>query len=96
MRYNNTINLQTADNKTRYSTVIIPSAFDNETAIRTTTLDRLDKIAYDFYQDATLWWVIAAANGIGKGTLVVPVNTRLIIPSIATVNTVITKYNTNR
>jgi hypothetical protein len=28
-----------------------------------------------------LWWVIAAANGLGKGTLVVPANTKLRIPA---------------
>ena len=26
---------------------------------------RLDKIAHDFYGDARLWWIIAAASGIG-------------------------------
>jgi hypothetical protein len=28
-----------------------------------------------------LWWVIAAANGLGKGTLIVPANTNLRIPA---------------
>lgn len=96
MRYDNAIKLQTTSNKERYSTVIIPSVYDNETAIRTTSIDRLDRIAYDFYQDASLWWVIAAANNIGKGTLLVPVNTRLVIPSMNTINQVITKYNAKR
>jgi len=27
--------------------------------------DRLDRIAYDQYKDAKLWWIIAAASGIG-------------------------------
>ena len=27
--------------------------------------DRLDYIAYEFYQNAQLWWIIAAASGIG-------------------------------
>lgn len=95
MRYNTTKKLQ-VNNKQRYSTIIIPSIYNNETAIRTTSIDRLDRIALDFYQDATLWWVIAAANNLGKGTLIVPVNTRLVIPSIDTVSQIITKYNANR
>ena len=27
--------------------------------------DRLDRLAGTYYNDGTLWWVIAAANGIG-------------------------------
>ena len=29
----------------------------------------------------SLWWVIAAANGLGKGTMIVPANTKLRIPA---------------
>ena len=96
MRQSSATIIQTTNNKRRYGTVIIPTDFNNETAIRTTSIDRLDRIALDFYQDASLWWVIAAANGIGKGTLLVPVNTKLIIPSINTVNQIITNYNASR
>ena len=38
--------------------------------------DRLDTLAYQFYKDSALWWVIAAANNIhgadfalGDGTI---------------------------
>ena len=30
--------------------------------VRTTIGDRLDSIAYQFYNDIKLWWVISAAN----------------------------------
>mgnify|MGYP001491342762 CR=1 FL=1 len=40
---------------------------------------RLDHIAFREYGDASLWWVIAAASGIGWG-LQVPPNTYLTIP----------------
>ena len=40
---------------------------------------RLDHIAEKEYGDATLWWVIAAASGIGWG-LQVPANTMITIP----------------
>jgi len=41
---------------------------------------RLDNLAYKYYGDAGLWWIIALANNIGKGTLVVPLGTQIRIP----------------
>lgn len=41
---------------------------------------RLDNLAFEYYQDPELWWVIAEVNNIGKGTLSVPVNKRIRIP----------------
>lgn len=41
---------------------------------------RLDKIAHDFYGDARLWWIIAAASGIGWW-LQVPPGTLLKVPT---------------
>ena len=40
---------------------------------------RLDHLAFREYEDASLWWVIAAASGIGWG-LQVPPGTYLTIP----------------
>ena len=42
--------------------------------------ERLDLLAYRFYGDASKWWIIASANGLGKGTLFVPENTTVRIP----------------
>ncbi len=42
--------------------------------------ERLDVIAGQQYQDASLWWVIAAASNIGWG-LQVPAGTKLLIPT---------------
>ena len=42
-------------------------------------LRRLDHIAYQYLDDPSLWWVIAAASGIGWG-LQVPAGSRLVIP----------------
>lgn len=52
-----------------------------DTYIKTTSSDRLDKLANTFYGDANLWWVIAVTNGLGKGSLYVPPNTTLRIPT---------------
>ena len=41
---------------------------------------RLDHLAFKEYEDASLWWVIAAASGIGWG-LQVPAGTYLTIPT---------------
>lgn len=50
--------------------------------------ERLDIIAAQVYGDSTLWWIIAAASGIGWG-LQVPPGTSLVIPSINDVSKVI-------
>lgn len=41
--------------------------------------ERLDSIAGRLYGDARLWWIIAAASGVGWG-LQVPPGTRLLLP----------------
>lgn len=42
--------------------------------------ERLDTVAAREYGDARLWWLIAAASGIGWG-LQVPPGTQLLIPT---------------
>jgi hypothetical protein len=82
-RYINTSIILDESGKRKLSTTIIPviptSEFD--TYIQTTTIERLDKLAYSFYQDESLWWIIATANGLGKGSYIIPANTTLRIPS---------------
>ena len=57
-----------------------------ETGALTTRIDvlrgseRLDTIAGRIYGDASMWWIIAAASGIGWA-LQVPPGTRLVIPT---------------
>ena len=41
---------------------------------------RLDGLAGRFYGDGSLWWVLAAASGIGWG-LQVPADTMIFVPS---------------
>ena len=69
--------------KRRLTTSIFPSvtASTTDILIRTTSIERLDKLAQKFYNDVTAWPVIAAANPTLKGTLVVPINTILRIPA---------------
>ena len=43
--------------------------------------DRLDNLAYQFYGNKEYWWIIAAANQIGKGTLYIKEPTILRLPA---------------
>jgi hypothetical protein len=42
--------------------------------------DRLDSLAQSFYKDVSLWWIIANANNLGKGSMLVPEGLQLRIP----------------
>ena len=97
-RYQTTLQIKDNNGTRRAETTIIPPvpATGNDLYIRTVSMERLDKLALDFYDDATLWWVIAAANGLGKGTLVVPPNTRIRIPVETAVQQRIQQVNAQR
>ena len=43
--------------------------------------DRLDNLAFKYYEDARLWWIIARANYLGKGDMEIPIGTQLRIPA---------------
>jgi nucleoid-associated protein YgaU len=64
--------------------------------IQVTSADRLDILASKLYGDQSLWYIIAAANGLGKGSLVVPPNTVLRIPSTEQTISFINSINTRR
>jgi hypothetical protein len=94
-----TARVQRDNNETRkLSTIIVPAAplTGGDIYIQTTSAERLDKLANIFYEDASLWWIIAAANGLGKGTYVVPQNTRLRIPPADGFQKVINDTNNER
>ena len=78
---------------TYYQTNIYPEIppVNNDYYIVTTVGDRLDLIAYDFYQDSSLWWVIASANSLPGDSIYAPVGIQLRIPT--NLQTVINEYN---
>ena len=53
---------------------------DNDTYIVTQTGDRLDTLAYQFYGDSSLWYIIASANNIHDPSFAVEDGTTLRIP----------------
>jgi hypothetical protein len=83
MRYSITQKIKTAENVTRLSTMItpVPEFSTQDIYIVTSSPERLDKLAQTFYGDSTKWWIIANANALGKGTIMVPKNKTLRIPS---------------
>ena len=72
-----------------YYPVIEPKADDSY--IITGTEDRLDLIAYDFYGDATLWWVVAMVNNLPGDSLFPPQGFYLRIPK--NLSDILMKYN---
>lgn len=69
--------------------IIEPELGDNY--IVTQQGDRLDNLAWEFYKDPTLWWIIARANGLGKGNFSVPVGIQIRIPM--NITDIIDEYN---
>jgi hypothetical protein len=61
---------------TRYPKIPIS---ENDIYIIANDTDYLDNLAYKYYKDETLWWVIAQANGI-KATLKAPTGAQIRIP----------------
>ena len=58
---------------------ITPSA--NDIYVITTAGDRYDTLALDYYNDSTLWWIIASANNRNRDSLVVRPGVQMRIPS---------------
>lgn len=88
-RYSNTVFDQPerldVDNKRRvYDSLFDPTIPPNEldVYVRTVFGDRLDSLAFEYYSDSTLWWIIAAANpGLRKDSLFLDPNLQLRIPA---------------
>jgi phage tail protein X len=70
-------------NKQYLESTIYPKvkAKDSDMYIISEAGDRLDLLAYKYYGDQTLWWVIATANNINDATFYVEEGIQLRIPS---------------
>ena len=97
-RYRDTTTILDNKGRRKKASIIypIPPLTSADTYIRTTTVERIDLLANKFYGDLTLWWVIAAANGLGKGSLYVPADSIIRIPDASTINTLIETLNNTR
>jgi len=65
---------------------------EDDIYIKTTGGDRYDTLALQFYNDSSLWWIIASANNSERASLVVKPGVQLRIP--ADKEEVIQQFNT--
>ena len=54
---------------------------ENDTYVITVGGDRYDTLAQEFYNDSTLWWIIATANTADRDTINITPGTQLRIPT---------------
>jgi len=82
MRYQNNKTKKTIDGREVFASKIYPNIPEsgNDIYVATETGDRLDTLAYQFYKDSNLWWIIAAANKIHGAPIVFKDGTILRIP----------------
>ena len=65
-RYENNGTKKTIDGRTVYRPKIYPNipVSDDDIYVATELGDRLDTLAFQFYGNASYWWIIASANNI--------------------------------
>lgn len=82
-RYRNVETKNTIDGRQVYRTSPLPNIplSDDDIYVATETGDRLDTLAFQFYGDSSLWWIIASANNIHNAVFGFEDGTVLRIPS---------------
>jgi hypothetical protein len=93
-RYDNNTILKTSNGTPYYKGKSYPNIplSVNDVYVITTIGDRLDYMAYLYYRDSELWWVISAANNNAtKGSLFPAPGTQLRIP--LDINNVLNQFN---
>jgi len=85
---------QTYEGKRYVKNVIFPEIQPtaDDIYVITTSGDRYDTLALDYYNDSTLWWIIASANKGNKDSLAVKPGIQMRIPMDK--DSVIEEYNT--
>ena len=81
-RYRNTGLKKITDGRVVFQSKIYPNIppSDDDIFVATETGDRLDTLAYQYYRDSALWWIIAAANNIHNAPIGLKEGTILRIP----------------
>jgi hypothetical protein len=82
-RYENIKQITTMDGITYRSNTIYPEAplSENDFYVITSAGDRYDTLAQQFYNDYSLWWIIAAANNSQQASLNVEPGVQIRIPA---------------
>ena len=93
-RYDSTSSIPRWDGKKVYVTTQYPiiEPQDSDAIVISNEADYLDNLAYKYYNDPTLWWVIALVNNLGKGRMSVPPGRQLRIPT--NINDILVQFNT--
>ena len=85
MRYTNSKIKRDKDGKRYYKPTIVPNVpiKDSDIFVYPVFGDRFDTMAYRYYGDSNLWWIIAKANGI-RGKVALESGTVIRIPGNVT------------
>jgi len=83
MRYKKSATKRTSTGTRYKESIIIPNIpiTQDDRYVEVSITDRLDLLAHKYYGNRNFWWIIAAANGIGKGTLYIQAGTILRLPA---------------
>ena len=81
-RYENNKSKKLNDGRNVYRSRIHPEIplRDDHIYVASETGDRLDTLAYQYYEDSSLWWIIASANNIHNAPFGLKDGTILRIP----------------
>ena len=81
-RYDSTPVKLRFDGKRVFTTTQYPQIYPlpSDTIVISNEGDYLDGLAYKYYGDPTLWWIIALSNGLGKARMSVESGLQLRIP----------------
>ena len=92
-RYDSTPITTRWDGKRVYITTQYPviNPQESDVIVISNEADYLDSLAYKYYGDPTLWWIIALTNNLGKGRMSVDPGLQLRIPS--NVNAILVQFN---
>lgn len=93
MRYDTSVNIKKRwDGKRYFGTRIYPPIpmDPSDIYIVSNETDSLDNLAFKYYKNPSLWWIIAQANSIGKARMAVEPGLQLRIPT--KVNSIVNNY----
>jgi nucleoid-associated protein YgaU len=81
-RYENNETKKLNDGRVVYKSKLYPKIpkSDQDIYIVTQAGDRLDTLANQFYENSSLWWIIASANNVHDAPFALPDGTELRIP----------------
>ena len=82
MRYKNTLVFKDKNLKRYYRPTIVPNIplSDSDVYVYPKVGERLDLLAYQFYGDSNLWWIIAKANELTNGQIGLSSEKKIRIP----------------